>query len=151
MPLPPDFETSTTPWVEFLLLADRAESPNGKLYVMGGGWDRLMPSSPGEPVPVSFAVSILVPWHATNRDYTLTISIVDADQQPHDFKAEAVLRTGRPPDVIQGQSQRVIIAIPMAMMPFSKGGRYVAQAAINGQEMATVPFTVQFRPQASTP
>lgn len=147
MPLPPNFEVSATPHVEFLLLADRAEAANGKLYVMGGGWDRVMPPAPGVAVPLSFAVSILVPWNATNRDFALTITIQDADGQPTDFKAEATINTGRPPYVIQGHSQRVIIAIPMALLAFAKDGRYEAQAAINGTEMASAPFTVQFQSQ----
>ena len=144
-----DLETSATPQVEYLLLADRAEVSGGKLYVMGGGWDRIMPPGPNVPVPVSFAVSILVPWHATNRDYMLSITIQDADGRPLDFRADATLNTGRPPDAIQGQPQRVIIAVPMISWGFPKQGRYVAKAAINGIDMAHVPFTVQFQPQAA--
>lgn len=148
MLLPPDFETSATPLIEFLLLADRAEATNGKLYVMGGGWDRVMPPAPGVAVPMSFAVSMLVPWNATNRDYALTITIQDADGQLTDFKAEATMNTGRPPYALQGQPQRVTIAIPMALVAFAKEGRYNAHAAINGSEMATVPFTVRFQSQS---
>jgi hypothetical protein len=147
MPLPVDFETSATPLVEFLLLADRAEATNGKLYVMGGGWDRVIPPAPGVAVMVSFAVSVLVPWNATNRDYTLSIRIEDADGQQLDFKADATLNTGRPPNAISGQPQRVIIAVPIVPLAFPKSGRYEAKAAINGEEMATVPFTVQFQAQ----
>jgi hypothetical protein len=145
MPLPPDFATSTTPLIEFLLLADRAEATNGKLYVMGGGWDRLAPPAPGVPVPLSFAVSILVPWNATNRDYTLSVFVEDTDGERLDFKADATLNTGRPPNAIQGQPLRVMIAIPMVLLPFPKKGRYEAKAAINGEEMASATFTVQFQ------
>lgn len=144
MPLPRDLETSTKPLVEFLLLADRAEATNGKLYVMGGGWDRISPPAPGIAVPLSFAVSILVPWNATNRDYTLSIRIEDADGQQLDLRADATLNTGRPSDAIAGQPQRVTIAVPVVPLAFPRAGRYEAKAAIDGEHLVSVPFTVQF-------
>jgi hypothetical protein len=141
-----DYETSTSPLVEFLLLADRAEAMNGKLYVMGGGWERITTPGPGAAVTISFAVSILVPWNATNRDYSLVITILDADGQPIDFKVDGTLTTGRPPDAIQGQPQRVMLAMPSVPVAFPRGGRYEAIASINTTPMASVPFTVYFQP-----
>jgi len=36
--------------LDFLILADRAEAVNGKLYLLGGAWDRLgLTSLPGQP------------------------------------------------------------------------------------------------------
>ena len=48
-----------------LLLCDFAEAVNGKLYVMGGGWNILF--APGQPVTMSVAAVLAVPWDRTNQ------------------------------------------------------------------------------------
>ena len=46
-----------------LLLCDFAEAVNGKLYVMGGGWNVLF--APGQPVTMS--VAAVSPCRGTRR------------------------------------------------------------------------------------
>ncbi len=55
--------------LDYLLVADGADAVGGKLYLLGGGWDRLMvPQLPGPPaVPFAVALGINVPWNLTNR------------------------------------------------------------------------------------
>ena len=53
--------------VEWLILADEAEVVNGKLYMMGGGWDRLTAQSLPWGQHMAIAVAIRVPWMDTNR------------------------------------------------------------------------------------
>ena len=65
--------------VEWLILADAAEVTGGKLYLLGGGWDRLTVNS--QPAKRSFAVALAfrVPWHETNRQHVFQIEMADAD------------------------------------------------------------------------
>ncbi len=53
--------------IEWLILADAAEIVNGKLYMMGGGWNRITANSE-LPLTKSFGISIsvTVPWSHTN-------------------------------------------------------------------------------------
>jgi hypothetical protein len=58
------------------LLADHAAAVEGKLYVNGGGWSRIVPG-----LPFSIALSAKVPWDQTNINHPLRIELVDADGQ----------------------------------------------------------------------
>ena len=53
--------------IDFLLLADRAEVLNGKLYLMGGAWDRRQIRDIDSPVSLTIVVGVLVPWNLTNE------------------------------------------------------------------------------------
>src|SRR4051812_8579026 len=104
--------------IEFLLLADRAEAVNGKLYMMGGAWDRIFLPNLQQPHPLSLAIALCVPWNATNVQHQLTISIEDTDSQPVGFRAEMTFAAGRPPWLEQGDAQRVMLAVPMVPVNF---------------------------------
>ena len=65
--------------VDFLLLADRAEVLNGKLYMMGGAWDRRNIRDIAAPVPLSIVVGVLIPWNLTNEPHQLRLRIEDED------------------------------------------------------------------------
>ncbi len=99
------------PEIDFLILADRAEGINGKLYLMGGGWQELYVSDFDHPAPVSLAVGVLVPWNATNQDHTLKVYLEheDGTRLPPDVSLQ--LNAGRPPGAVPGQSFRAIVAI----------------------------------------
>jgi len=99
------------PTVEFLILADRAEAVNGKLYMMGGGWDRLNVLDLNQPSNISFAVSVLIPWIDTNTDHRLTIWVEHEDGTRLQPQIDATMNVGRPPYAIQGQPFRTLIAI----------------------------------------
>ena len=67
--------------LDYLLVADGAQVVGGKLYLLGGGWDRLtVPQLPGRPaMPFSVAVGVNVPWSLTNRKMSFSIDVHDTD------------------------------------------------------------------------
>src|SRR5215469_6176609 len=85
-------ETQTR--VDFVLLADHAEvTPGGKLYVTGGGWNRLsrllpvaLPGMPEPPPPpplhLAVVTSILVDWNETNETIPVEITIEKVGEPP---------------------------------------------------------------------
>lgn len=127
------------PEVEFLFVADRAEVVGGKLYVMGGAWDQTAVLDFGLPIQVSFAVSIQVPWHATNQQHQLTISVEDADARVL-ASIPTTFVVGRPPHLEAGSTQRVVLAIPQISLKLPSPGTYVLTAAVNGQELRRTTF-----------
>ena len=48
--------------VEWLILADSAQVTGGKLFLLGGGWDRVTANSFPFAHNMSIAVSFRVPW-----------------------------------------------------------------------------------------
>ena len=129
-----------TPSVDFLLLADRAEAINGKLYVMGGAWETVFVQNFGQPILLSMAIGLLVPWNATNVPHALRITIDDLDGRPVGFHVDAGFTTGRPPFASPGDVQRTILAVPAVAQAFPGAGRYTVRAYIDGELRKTVPF-----------
>lgn len=142
---------SLSPMFDFLILADRAEAINGKLYLMGGGWDGVGVANIDEPVAFSVALAVLVPWHATNQDHMLTLSLQDADSKEL-MRVQAGFRTGRPPILEEGADQRVMFALPLALT-FPGAGTYFVVGSVGQDEKKARlrVFVTRQNPLAPTP
>ncbi len=132
--------------VEWLILADAAQVVGGKLYLLGGGWDRL---TVNKEFPVdqrcAVALSMLVPWHETNQKHSFEVEIVSEDNITEESKSlvkvEGQFEVGRPPGIRQGQGQRFQLAIDMNLRIETAGTKTVI-ARIEGQPMKNLNFTV---------
>jgi hypothetical protein len=140
--------------IEFMMLADGAQAIGGKLYVLGGAWNRLhlprLPSRPAKPFDV--AVGIRVPWHLTNRRFTFGLALVDADNNPVDDAAPMTMEmeAGRPPGLRQGTEQRLVFTIS-ASPEFPHEGIYAFQATIDDEPLETTAFEVVHLPGMARP
>ena len=129
------------PTVEFLILADHVEAIHGKLYMMGGGWETIGVHDFDEPVQLSLAVGVQVPWNATNRPHTLRVDVQTADAETL-ADVDANIVAGRPPHIEHGASQRTILAMTIpAILP--SPGTYVVVASLNGVVGKRVTFRAQ--------
>ena len=126
--------------IEWLILADAAQIVGNKLYVMGGGWDRLAVDKVPKQHSMGIAMSIRVPWNHTNERHSFEIVITSEDGQTIS-KAEGTFESGRPPGVTVGQDQRVQFAMN-AIMTLGGPGTFVVLAHIDDQEEKRVPFNV---------
>jgi hypothetical protein len=120
---------------EFLLMADGAESVNGKIYILGGGAARHFVQT-GWKAPIQLradiAAGILVGWNETNNRHTLTLQVVDEDSAEQ-MKVELEFETGRPPGAKPGQEFRHLIAV-RGPFPIAKPGGYKVVMTLDGQE-----------------
>ena len=130
-----------------MLLADSAQAVGGKLYVLGGGFDRI--NMPAVPFQFRFdlAMLIAVPWGATNQPYQVVVELLDADGQHVGYRAEATMEIGRPPGTRRGTSLTVPLAVPV-VAEFTKPGRYFLAGSVNGEERNRVAFEVIAVPSA---
>jgi len=127
--------------VEWLILGDYAEIIGGKLYLIGGGWDRVTVNRAFPfTKPVGLAAAFRVPWNETNQLQNVEIEI-QTDDGDSVGKVGAQFEAGRPPGMKAGQSQRFQLA---ANLPLTLGapGSYVIVARVEGQEAQRVPFSV---------
>jgi len=129
------------PSVDFLLLADYAEVIGGKLYLMGGAWDRITVHDPAQPVRFSIALGILVPWTATNQTHALRVTLENVDGQEQGALVESSFVTGRPPELRPGSTQRVVLAVNSLGSP-PPAGEYAIVAFIDGEPRHRVAFSV---------
>ena len=127
--------------VEWLILADSAQVVGNKLYLMGGGWDRLTVNQEF-PVEqrVGIALAIKVPWNRTNERHEFEIEIASEDADII-AKVGGNFEVGRPPGIPPGQDQRIQLAVE-ANLKFAKPGTFVIVAKLDGKEGQRVPFHV---------
>ena len=107
--------------LSFLLLTDHSEAVNGKIYVLGGGWNML--GFPELPIQHSFGIAfgIDVAWDETNQPHTLRLEIQDPDGDRLGDELEFQIETGRPPGAVHGQDQRIVLSLA-ATIEFSIPG-----------------------------
>jgi hypothetical protein len=118
------------PEVDYLLVADRAEVVNGKLYLMGGSWDRIQPQQFPHRMMLGIAVGVRIPFVFTEDQHTVAIEIQHEGERQVGF--EAKLTTGRPPgmsgmDMLVPMAFNIPVAIPAE-------GTVVLRAAVDGHE-----------------
>lgn len=134
---PEDDLTGDRPHFDFVMLADRAEVLKGKLYMMGGGWSQATMRSWNESLLMAIAMGILVPWNATNQDYRIRVWFEDADGGRVGPQMDAGFRTGRPPHLDPGTTQRVLIAINSSLKIPGKGEYRLVAELDTGERWAT--------------
>jgi hypothetical protein len=127
------------PRVEFLILAEHVEAIHGKLYLMGGAWETIHVARFDVPVALSVAVSVQVPWNATNQQHAVSVSVQTADGEVLTAEERQVM-VGRPAHVEPGTSQRTLLVLEMSV-DLPRPDRYVVVAAIGETPQARVSFS----------
>ena len=125
--------------IDFMLLADRAEVLNGKVYMMGGAWDRRYINDIKAPIGLSIVIGVLVPWNLTNEPHSLEINIIDEDGNTIPPGTKATLNVGRPAYATKGQTFRAT-AVISNRWTLPKLGAYSVVATILGREAKRVTF-----------
>lgn len=133
------------PEVEFLILADHAEAVNGKLYLMGGGWDRRAVADFRQPQTFAVAVGVLIPWNDTNRPLPLEVSLRNADGTLIAPALQTQLVAGRPANATPGQKLRYMLAVNM-QVPLPQPGEYVVEAQVGASSAKHVSFFADAMP-----
>jgi Family of unknown function (DUF6941) len=136
--------------VGFLLLTDASEAVNGKLYMVGGGWNVLR--FPELPHQWSFgiALGIDVGWDETNRSHDLLIHIEDPDGGQLGEPLEGNFETGRPPGMPPGQEQRLVMSVGTTAT-FTTIGPHAAVVQVNGEELGRARFYLTEGPPPAQP
>ncbi len=132
--------------IDFLILADAAQVAEGKLYLLGGGWDRMALNSLPAVQTIGIAVGVIVPWNETNTPHTLRLMVEDEDGATIIQPVEVRLEIGRPAGLSAGSDQRVTVAFN-AHLPLSKRGGYVVTTALENGAQKRLRFRVAPGPQ----
>ncbi len=130
-----------------MLLCDAAQTAEGKLYMLGGGWT-MSSVAPGQPVPMALAVMISIPWSLANHRFRVHVRLMTDEGAPVDvgggpIEAQTGLEVGRPPGLDPGTSLMAPLAINVGALLIPPG-RYVWQLEIDGDPYARSPFEVRY-------
>ena len=128
--------------IEFLMLSDHAEVVNGKLYMMGGGYDRRYISDIKVPVTLRTVVSVLVPWNLTNQAHAVKLRLETEDGRTLGQEVQGNLTVGRSVQAIAGQLFRVMAVINFTLTLPQLGGYRILATLENGESKATTFYAV---------
>lgn len=127
--------------VEWIVLADAAETVNNRLYLIGGGWTTLTINGKLPLIhPCAVAVAFSVPWSEANQQHNVEIAIEEEDGTGL-AKVEGHVEVGRPPGTPIGAGQRVQMAIQLAL-PLQRLGAHSVIARVDRQEAGRASFYV---------
>ena len=125
--------------IEFIMLADRAEVLNGKLYLMGGGYDRRTINNIEAPITLTMVVGVLVPWNLTNQPHTIKLLMETEDGARVGQEVQGQLTVGRSAQAISGQLFRVMTVVNMTTT-IPGYGAYRVIATLEGGDTRTTTF-----------
>lgn len=124
------------------MLADGAQMVGGKLYVLGGQWDRLAVASfPAQQPSMALVLVLRVEYAEALRRINLNIELT-LDGQPCEVGVAGSFETGHAPGSVHGAPGFVPLAIPFANVPFAGPGRYEWVISANEAELGRVPLEV---------
>lgn len=131
-----------------ILLCDAAQAIDGKLYLLGAGWNTIGPN----PAPFAIALLLDVSWDEANRSHHFDLRLLDADAQPIFTPGSDLpvtvggdFEVGRPAGVREGSELRMPFAISFAPMALPAGQRFVWELSIDGDRDYSwvAPFDVR--------
>jgi hypothetical protein len=128
--------------LDFLILADKAEAIGGKLYLMGGAFDRVgMTTIPG-PAQFDVAAGLLVGYNETNVQHGFELRCEDADNNLVFPAAQGAIEVGRPPGMAAGSEQRALVVFAG---PFTFGaiGDHAWVLVLNGERQPPTRFRIE--------
>ena len=133
-----------------VVLCDYAEAVNGKLYVMGGGWN--VAFSGGQPINAGLAILVVCPWDQTNRRHELRVELLTADGdvvavQGREVTFTAEFELGRPPGIKAGTSLNAPFAWNLQGLALPVGD-YEWKLSIDEEPVSSRAFQVLARPAA---
>jgi uncharacterized protein DUF6941 len=127
-----------------MLLCDRAQVAEGKLFVLGAGWNVV---GAGFPFPCEVAVLIEVPWTATNEKHDFVLTLRNEDGELVDrgdgngIEIQGQFEVGRPPGVKPGSAINQNMVFKFGMLQLPPSG-YVFEFSMADQVLARRPFQV---------
>jgi hypothetical protein len=136
--------------IEYLILADAVEVLNGKLYMMGGGWDSISAGSIESAVQISFACGVSVAWGERDDEHSLQLSVVDLDGTPVETPLVAGFKTGSSPLAERGSFGHVPFAVK-GSFTFPKHATYSIVAELDGRPDSVRKLQFHLRPPGSGP
>ena len=125
------------------MLADSAQVQNGKLYILGGGFDTITARKlPMVYRSVSLALVAEVEPDERHRDLEIAIRLIDEDGTETGVRATGKLRVGSPPNLPPGSTSIVPMVSPFHNIQFTEAKGYAFVIDYDETELARVSFRV---------
>ena len=132
--------------VDYAFLAEGAESVNGKIYIVGGGFDTIWT----EKVPIiypklSFVLKIIFDAAEIGRSHKLEIQIIDEDGGNVATVGGDLTIHKKSPDLPKGWEQGITSVLNFVNLKFSKIGSYSFNIVVNNSSLKSIPLRIAQR------
>jgi Family of unknown function (DUF6941) len=132
--------------VHALLLADFVQAVDGKLYMLGGGWNVLNVATFPASHTVGIGVAIDISWNETNERHHADLLVEDADGTAFESPRVGIdFETGRPPGHPVGTDQRLVFAVN-GPIEIAAPGSYSIVLRVSETELGRTRFQVVAKP-----
>jgi hypothetical protein len=132
-----------------MLLADAARVESGKLYVFGGGWDRINAISfPTTHPSMAVAVILQVEYDEALAEHLVEIGLMK-DGRVAGPVQQMSLNVGHSPGMTRGAPTFVPLSFTYYELPFAEPGRYEWVLSIDQQVRRPHPMELSRVPQPS--
>jgi hypothetical protein len=121
--------------IDFVLLADFAQTVNGKLTVVGAGWNILNAVEYPHQLPFGIGLGFLVPWAETNKKHAFTF-VIHQSEGMELAKGGGEFEVGRGAGIPSGMTQRVVIAVSGQVQVPESGTYEIIVAAAEDEKRA---------------
>lgn len=129
------------------MLADGAHQMGGKLYILGGQWDRLNVSQfPAQHPSMAVVLVVKVEYDEATVAHDLGIALM-LDGRPVGPAGVARFTTGHAPGTARGAPTFVSTALTFPNITFETPGRYEWAITGDGEPMGQIPLAVERGPQ----
>jgi hypothetical protein len=139
--------------LEFLLVGEAADNANGKLYMMGGGWNQVQSTMFPTVARCGIAVSVLVPKSedsSPSESILVKISYSDREKTTR-LEVEGRIQVGAaPPGARLPDRQRVFFVLN-SNFPVPRPGEYEITASLPDGQSKTVSFEASIVAQPTRP
>jgi hypothetical protein len=122
------------------MLADAAQVVDGKLYLLGGAWNRYHCHAFPTQASMAFVVSILVEWEDAGQRFPVKLALVDEAGVPIVPEITAQAEVGKPEG--ERTQQRTLLTVSANIM-IPRAGHYTLQATAGGSS-ARISFDAIF-------
>lgn len=122
----------------FVFLADAAQVVNGKLYVMGGAWDRLHPHVLAGVHTSCLVIGLAVEREATNVKHRLAINLIAGGTATQIQAGEFEVRRAE----ADGSRQHTFLMAAPVQLPLSHQGEHTIKLLVDEHEVGAMLYTV---------
>ena len=137
---------SIGPTVDVALLADAVQAVNGKLFILGGGWDTLwVRSLPVRHPSLAIGFRLRVPTSYAANELTLSVELQDEDGKavlPRGLSHRVRLDSPRSSDATD---LGLVRSFTFNNLSFEKEGPYSFVISVDEEPVSRLRFTVRLR------
>jgi hypothetical protein len=131
--------------VDWMILANSAETHDGLVSVLGGGWDTVSstptPDGPAAVLRGSLVLRLLLTSTETGSPHGLQVKVVDEDGRTiHEIAGEFTVEMA--PELPEGWDQGFVATFDITGMALPGPGTYEIAVSADGEFLRAIPFRV---------